>query len=133
MGVELDEGEEEVIGEASAFEGLVEEGVDGVKEVGVGEFGDEGGAEGFSGVEVFAGGVEVEEGDGGGRVVEGVAEGGGLFWGKPVFLLEPCENGSVSVCVWLCAEPQPWFVVGSERGNQSTGSRNHLCPGKHGG
>lgn len=97
MAINLDEGVEEAFGEALfafKFEAL-DEGFDGVEEVGTCEARDEGDAEGFGGVVIFAGGVEVEEGEGGGRVGEGVEEVGDLFWGKPVLVVEPCENGRV--------------------------------------
>lgn len=72
MAINLDEGVEEVFGEAFfalKFEAL-HEGFDGVEEIGTCKARDEGDAEGFGGVVVLAGGVEVEEGEGGGRVRE---------------------------------------------------------------
>lgn len=72
VGVGFDEGVEEGVGEKAAFlcEGLVEREERG-EVIGLGEFCDECCGEGFGGMEVFAGGVEVEEVEGGGRVCEG--------------------------------------------------------------
>ncbi|CAL0316932.1 unnamed protein product [Lupinus luteus] len=73
--VEPDEILEEVFGEASVFllvcEGL-EKGLNGVEELGACEARDEGDAEGLGEVEILAGGVELEEGEGGGMVGEGL-------------------------------------------------------------
>lgn len=71
----FDECEKKVIRKMTSLgagegEGVVK-GEEWVEVLGLRKFGNEGGAKRFSGVKVLAGGVEVEEGEGGGRVCEG--------------------------------------------------------------